>query len=197
MNILELNEKFPTEASIAGYCQKIIFDDNLTGPFCDSSIVKNILEKLAFLAVPMDEHEFTNKEYNRVFSRGTVMTPIGEVKIGKNQFTKLAEKDGGSRKGLIGAMRQTLSDPVTIIRENEKGRIADVFIKSFKVDGGRDENLIVSVVVTIQETKIAISTYQRKRREVIKKIKKADGIVYIKDNSGSLTNGDFTPPTKT
>jgi len=162
----------------------------------DTTIVENILEKLAFLAVPMDEHEFTNEEYNRVFSRGTVITPIGEVKIGKNQFTKLAEKDGGSRKGLIGAMRQTLSDPVTIIRESEKGRIADVFIKSFKVDGGRDENLIVSVVVTIQETKIAISTYQRKRREVIKKIKKADGIVYIKDNGGSLTNGDSSPPIK-
>ena len=162
----------------------------------DTTIVENILEKLAFLAVPMDEHEFTNEEYNRVFSRGTVITPIGEVKIGKNQFTKLAEKDGGSRKGLIGAMRQTLSDPVTIIRESEKGRIADVFIKSFKVDGGRDENLIVSVVVTIQETKIAISTYQRKRREVIKKIKKADGIVYIKDNGGSLTNGDSSQPIK-
>jgi hypothetical protein len=162
----------------------------------DTPVVENILEKLASLAVPMDEHEFTNEEYNRVFSRGTVITPIGEVKIGKNQFTKLAEKDGGSRKGLIGAMRQTLSDPVTIIRESEKGRIADVFIKSFKTDGGRDENLIVSVVVTIQETKIAISTYQRKRREVIKKIKKADGIVYIKDNGGSLTNGNFSPPIK-
>jgi hypothetical protein len=162
----------------------------------DTPIVENILEKLASLAVPMDEYEFTNEEYNRVFSRGTVITPIGEVKIGKNQFTKLAEKDGGSRKGLIGAMRQTLSDPVTIIRESEKSRIADVFIKSFKVAGSRDENLILSVVVTIQETKIAISTYQRKRREVIKKIKKADGIVYIKDNGGSPTNGDFSPPIK-
>jgi len=166
------------------------------GTMPDTPIVENIIEKLASFAVPMDEYEFTNEEYNRVFSRGTVITPIGEVKIGKNQFTKLAEKDGGSRKGLIGAMRQTLSDPVTIIRESEKGRIADVFIKSFKVDGGRDENLIVSVVVTIQETKIAISTYQRKRREVIKKIKKADGIVYIKDNGGSLTNGDFSLPIK-
>jgi len=54
----------------------------------------------------------------------------------------------------------------------------------------------VSVVVNIQEAKIAISTYKRKRREVIKKIKKADGIVYIKDNGGSLTNGDFSPPSK-
>ena len=77
----------------------------------DTSTVESILKKLASLAVPMDEREFTNEEYNRVFPRGTVDTPIGEVKIGKNQFSKLAEKDGGSRQGLIGVMRQTLSDP--------------------------------------------------------------------------------------
>jgi len=31
---------------------------------------------------------------------------------------------------------------------------------------------------------------------VPEKIKKADGIVCIKDNGGSLTNGDFSPPIK-
>jgi hypothetical protein len=152
--------------------------------------VESILEKLASFAVPMDEREFTNEEYNRVFPRGIVDTPIGEVKIGQNQFSKLAEKDGGSRQGLIGAMRQTLSDPVVIIREREEARIADVFIKSFTVGEGKKENLIVAVVVDIKGVKVAISTYKRKRREVIGKIKKADGIIYIKDDGGSLTNGE-------
>ena len=156
----------------------------------DTSTIESILKKLASLAVPMDEREFTNEEYNRVFPRGIVDTPIGEVKIGQNQFLKLDEKDGGSRQGLIGAMRQTLSDPVIIIREREEARIADVFIKSFTVGEGKKENLIVSVVVDIKGVKIAISTYKRKRREVIGKIKRADGIVYIKDSGGSLTNGE-------
>jgi hypothetical protein len=66
-------------------------------------------------------------------------------------------------------MRQTLSDPVVIIREREGDR---------------------SVVVNIGGAKVAISTYKRKRREVTGKIKKADGIVYVKDNGGSLTNGE-------
>jgi len=152
--------------------------------------IETILEKLGSFAVPMDKREFSNEEYNRVFPRGTVATPIGEVKIGQNQFSKLAEKDGGSRRGLIGAMWQTLSDPVIIIREREKGRLADVFIKSFATEEDKRESLIVSVVVNIQNDKVAISTYKRKRREVIEKIKKADGIVYIKDNSGSPTNGE-------
>jgi len=63
-----------------------------------------------------------------------------------------------------------------------------------------NEELAMSLLPIFKKfsfTRIAISTYKRKHREVIKKIKKADGIVYIKDNSGSLTNGDFTPPTKT
>jgi len=165
----------------------------------DTTIVDNILEKLVFFAVPMEKSEFTNEEYNRVFSRGTVETPIGEVKLGKNQFSKLAEKDGGSRQGLIGAMRQTLTDPVVIINEIEEDRKANVFIKSFTVEEDKKESLkdvslIVAVVVNIQETKIVISTYKRKRREVVNKIKKADGIVYIKDNRGSLTNGEISPP---
>jgi hypothetical protein len=87
-----------------------------------------------------------------------------------------------------------LSDPVVIIREREGERLADVFIKSFTDGEGKKESIIVSVVVNIQEARIAISTYKRKRREIIRKIKKADGIVYIKDNGGSLTNGDSSPP---
>ena len=102
----------------------------------NTQTVGNILEKLVSLAVPMDKRDFTNEEYNRVFPRGTVATPIGEVKVGQNQFSKLAEKDGGNRQGLIGAMRQTLADPVVIVREREGTRLADVFIKSFTAGVG-------------------------------------------------------------
>jgi len=160
----------------------------------DTLIVKNILEKLSLFVVPMENCEFSNEEFNRIFSRGIINTPIGDVKLGKNQFSKLAEKDGGSRQGLIAAMRQTLSDPVVIIRECKEERQADIFIKSFLSDKNKKESLIVAVVVNIEDKKIVISTYKRKRREVINKIKKADGIIYIKDNSGSLTNGVSTPP---
>jgi hypothetical protein len=106
----------------------------------NTPVVETIIEKLRTLAVPMDSRDFSNEEYNRVFPRGTVDTPIGE---------------------------------------------------------GKPENLIVAVVVDIQNLKIAISAYKRKRREVIAKIKKADGIVYIKDNGGSLTNGGKPPPIQT
>jgi len=47
----------------------------------------------------------------------------------------------------------------------------------------------MSVVVTIEDTKIAISTYKRKRREVLNKIKRAGVIAYEKDYGTSRTNG--------
>jgi hypothetical protein len=156
----------------------------------DTPPVDYILERLETFAIPMDERDFSREEYIKAFPRGTVITPIGEVKIGQNQFAKLSEKDGGNRRGLILAMRQTLSDPVVIIRERERDRVADVFIKSFTAGQEKKVSLILSVVVSIEGTKVAISTYKRKRREVIGKIKKADGIVYMKDNGDSLTNGE-------
>jgi len=159
----------------------------------NSEAVTRIISKLDILTVQMDVREFSKKEYREVFPQGTVKTPIGEVKIGKNQFEKMAEKDNGKRRGLIGAMRQTLADPVVIIQEEKDGRKAYLFIKSFKnTEDSRKPDFIMSVVVTIEEAKIAISTYKRKRREVLNKIKKAGVIAYEKDYGASRTNG-MTP----
>ena len=147
----------------------------------NSEAVTRIISKLDLWAVPMDVREFNRQEYREVFPQGTVKTPIGEVKIGKNQFEKMAEKDNGKRRCLIGAMRQTLADPIIIVPEEKYGRKAYLFIKSFKnIQDTQKPDFIMSVVVTIDGTKIAISTYKRKRREVVNKIKMAGVIAYEK-----------------
>jgi hypothetical protein len=63
---------------------------------------------------------------------------------------------------------------------------------TFSAVTGKDKkaSLILSVVISIEGAKVAISTYKRKYQEVTGKIKKADGIVYLKDNGGSPTNGE-------
>ncbi|WP_461248250.1 hypothetical protein, partial [Treponema sp. R6D11] len=89
--------------------------------------------------------------------------------------------DNGKRRCLIGAMRQTLADPIVIVSEEKDGRKAYLFIKSFKnIEDTQKHDFIMSVVVTIDDAKIAISTYKRKRREVLNKIKKAGVIAYEK-----------------
>jgi hypothetical protein len=149
--------------------------------------ISRITAKLESMAIPMEVISFSIDEYRKVFPQGTVQTPIGEVKKDKNQFSKLAEKDYGKRQGLIGAMRQTLSDPIVIIQEEKSGRKAYLFIKSFIK--GEKTNIIVSVVVTIENDKIVISTYKRKKREVLSKIKMAGVMTYEKGHGASPTNG--------
>ena len=162
-------------------------------PKIDIPTVEYILEKLASLAVPMDMHDFSKEEYKKIFPHGWIITPLGEVKIGKNQYEKLRDRDGGKRRSLIGAMRQTLSDPVTVIAETEGGRKAEVYIKSFRDEGKVGIDTVMSVVVKKDEQRVAISTYKRKPREVVNKIKKADGIVYIKDNAPQPDEQEITP----
>jgi hypothetical protein len=159
----------------------------------DMPTLELILEKLESLAVPVDMHDFSKEEYKKIFPHGRIMTPLGEVKIGENQYEKLRDRDGGKRRSLIGAMRQTLSDPVIVISEAEDGRKAEVYIKSFRDEGKVGIDTVMSVVVKKDEQRIAISTYKRKQREVVSKIKKADGIVFIKDNAPQPDEQGVTP----
>ena len=149
--------------------------------------IESILEKLVSFAVPMVEREFTREEYNVLFPRGTVETPLGRVKLGKSQFDKMEERDAGGRRELLGAMHQTLTDPIVVIRETRDTKTALVYIKSFTGNGGI--NPVISVVVTQDGENIAITTYRRKLREVRNKIKMAGSIVYVKNDGGGLTNG--------
>jgi hypothetical protein len=155
----------------------------------DMPTLENILEKLKSFAVPMDKRDFSTGEYKSLFPHGRIETPIGDVEIGKNQYEKLRDRDGGKRQVLMGAMRQTLSDPVVVIAEAKNGKKAEVFIKSFREHGKIGIDTVMSVVIK-EEQRVSISTYQRKQREVINKIKKADGIIYLKTMLLSLTNGE-------
>jgi len=154
----------------------------------DTPTLENILEKLKSFAVPMDKRDFSTGEYKSLFPHGWIETPIGDVEIGKNQYEKLRDRDGGKRQVLMGAMQQTLSDPVVVIAEAKNDKKAEVFIKSFKEHGRIDIDTVMSVVVIKEGQRVSISTYQRKQREVINKIKKADGIIYLKTTLLSLTN---------
>ncbi|MDR0684391.1 MAG: hypothetical protein LBF83_04620, partial [Spirochaetaceae bacterium] len=154
----------------------------------DEDAKRRIISNLETMAVLMDRREFTKDNYKKLFPNAKVKTPIGDVKIGENQYEKLRDKDDGGRKGLIGAMYQTLSDPVAVIREKRNGENADVYIKSFKKDGEQGIDTVISVTIEAEGMNVAISTYKRKTREVIQKIKTAGGIVYEKTKLPSLTD---------
>jgi hypothetical protein len=131
----------------------------------DNVGVSEIREKLNSLAVPMEKVEYSRDEYNRLFPEGKIKTPDGIVQLSKDQFTKLTRKN---RQHLLGAMRQTLSDPIIILSETQNGRSAKLYIKSFKGDG--NISFVMSVVIREGNNNVAISTGQRKKKQIEKKI---------------------------
>jgi hypothetical protein len=147
--------------------------------FSISSLEKtrnDLQEKFEQLAEPMLKYDFTRSKYDELFPQGIITTPIGDVKLGKNQFDKLREK---KRENLLGAMYQTLSDPVAIIEEEKNEKKALLYTKTFK-EGSEKIKTVVSVVVNIDNINVAISTHRKSLRYVIQIIKNAASVIYQK-----------------
>jgi hypothetical protein len=148
---------------------------------------KRLKDKFDSLAEPMNQVEYTRENYDRLFPESKVSTPIGEVILRRDQYIKLGNKD---RKNLLGAMHQTLTDPVAIINEDRNGYIAKIYTKSFTNNEAinKDEN-IVSVVPNIKGKDISITTHPRRKNNILNKIKKVGDVIYEKPHSDS-TAGD-------
>jgi hypothetical protein len=140
---------------------------------------ERVIENLDKMAVPMMSVAYSKDEYNRLFPKGTVETPIGTVKMGVDQFAKLGRRDDGKRQSYIGAAFQTLTDPVVILQEDTD----DIYIKSFINENG--VSTFMSVEKDQADGRFVVTNYLRHKKEVIKKIKKVDSIVYIKDDRGN------------
>jgi hypothetical protein len=139
-------------------------------------IRNDLQEKFEQLAEPMRQYDFTKSNYDELFPRGIITTPIGDVKLGKHQFDKLREK---KRENLLGAMYQTLSDPIAIVEEARDGKKALLYTRAFK-KGAEKIKTVVSVVVTIDNINVAISTHRRSLRYVLQTIKNTASVIYQK-----------------
>ena len=139
--------------------------------------VNQITEKLESMAVPMDRREFTREEYNRLFPEGKVKTPLGEVKMGERQFDKLETK---GRQELLGAVYQTLTDPIVILPEMRDGKDSRLYIKTFKESSNDKRENVMAVVVEIEGKAVAISLGMRRNEQIETKIKKASIPLYLK-----------------
>ncbi|MDR0321670.1 MAG: hypothetical protein LBI28_09220 [Treponema sp.] len=135
------------------------------------SYIGHIKEKFVLLAVLMEEYEFTKENYDKLFPNGKVKTPLGYVKLGEHQFEKLKTKE---RMELLGALKQTLADPIIVFSSG----VAEIYTKSFIED--EKTKAVLSVVITKEGEKISISTHRRDLSNVLNKIKK-DNILYEKD----------------
>jgi len=123
-------------------------------------------QKCKHEAVPMIQIEFSINNYKQLFPNNRVKTPIGDYKVGENQYNKL---DAESRQDYIGGMYQTLTEPIFIIEKKDR---------------------LISVIANIVGEKIVISTHPKKLKRVIEEIKNAADLVYEKPINGRTAGAE-------
>jgi hypothetical protein len=138
---------------------------------------KRIKEKFIHLAEPMKQVDYTRENYDKLFPDSKVKTPLGEYTLRDDQFEKLKRKD---RQNFLGAMHQTLTEPVVIINENRDGEISKVFGKSF-IDNLPDKSILMSV---INQKNKGVTTHARRINNFINKIKNPSDLLYEKQIRG-------------
>lgn len=118
------------------------------------------------------EIDLTIENWDALFGEdGIVSTPIGNVKMGENQFTKLMRQ---GRNGKLGMIKPTLEYPHAIVSDVSEAKEGDtterassyVFIRSFKKADGSRYYYFTSITVSKDGKEVVVSN-QEKRRNAI------------------------------
>lgn len=118
------------------------------------------------------EIDLTIENWDALFGEdGIVSTPIGNVKMGENQFTKLMRQ---GRNGKLGMIKPTLEYPHAIVSDVSEAKEGDtterassyVFIRSFKKADGSRYYYFTSITVSKNGKEVVVSN-QEKRRNAI------------------------------
>ena len=130
--------------------------------------------------------DYSMENFNTLFPRSRIETPLESVKFGKGQFSKFSLRE---RRNLISAVYETLTKPDIVLQEERPGEfdeaaISHNYAKNFAMD--KDSKMIQSVVVEIEDENVIITSHERPVNEIVSKIKQADQILYIAPEIGSL-----------
>ena len=144
----------------------------------------NILEQIEAEAEPFEEIELTPANWYALFGEdGIVSTPIGNVKMGENQYLKLAQK---GRDGKLGMIKPTLEHPSVVVMDksqakdgqNTEREFSYVFVKAFVGKNGERLYYFTSITVSKDGQEVVISN-QEKERSRIQRLLKNGKLAYI------------------
>ena len=120
------------------------------------------------------EIELTISNWDTLFGEeGIVKTPLGEVKMGENQFAKLMRQGRESKLGMI---KPTLENPDVIIEassEAKEGSITKrgssyIFVKAFRKSDGLRYYYFTSVTVSKEGKEVVVSSQEKSRNRLLR-----------------------------
>ena len=139
-----------------------------------------IAKKLEELAVPRLRVEYTEENFKKLFGEwNRVETPAGRVTVPRSQFIKLKDRN---REGWLGAVYQTITDPILIIQETTDKKL---YVKTFAPEK-KGVIIFLSVIIEQGSSRVNISNHEKGMRNILNKIKRADDVAYLKDHRHRL-----------
>lgn len=120
---------------------------------------ESLIQALKVDAAPWRNVPATIEQWRKDFGPSLLVnTPVGEVKLGENQFTKLIAKE---RHNEIGLVKPTLEQPQFVINTPDG---AKSFVKAFRAPNG--QKFFASVSVAVDGLQVVISNHLRQDREI-------------------------------
>lgn len=148
------------------------------------SEIDNLVEAMKANAEVAEDLELTPENWEDQFGTdGMVPTPVGNVKMGENQYLKLLQR---KRSQYFGMIRPTLVNPDIVLEElspSENGERDTVllFIKTFiKPDGSRYVHF-ESVTIQKDSMEISISSHEIQEEDLKKKMRN-DNVAHLRDS---------------
>lgn len=120
------------------------------------------------------EIELTIENWDKLFGEESkITTPIGEVKMGENQFAKLMRQ---GRDGKLGMIKPTLESPHAIVEIESEANQKDlterpstyVFVRSFKKSDGSRYYYFTSITVKKDSKEVVVSNQEKSRNRIMR-----------------------------
>lgn len=196
-----------THVSKADFKKWIQSSTRKTKPFADYKTVKkienaigrpltkeeatSILNQMQSIAEDAPDIKLTPYNWVNVFGEsGIVPTPLGDVKMGDNQFQKLIDLH---REEYFGMIRPTLNDPHVIIEKDAPAEGAErdtkyLFVKTFKKPNGGRYVHFESVTVRKEGMEDSISNHEADG-SAIKKEMQDEKVLHLNKSCPSVLKG--------
>ncbi|MCU6767842.1 LPD5 domain-containing protein [Barnesiella propionica] len=161
--------------------------DNRIGRSLSEQEATDLIAQMEANAEVASTIELTPENWIAQFGEdGTVETPVGVVKMGENQYFKIAQQ---GRNGKFGMIKPTLQNPDVVIEDyrpaeagNSERDTSLLFVKTFiKEDGSRYYHF-TSVTVKKEGREVVISNQERSSKRISKLLQQGK-ITWIKDDS--------------
>ncbi len=130
--------------------------------------------------------ELTAENWDAEFGKeGIIASPIGDVKMGENQFLKMMREGRNEKLGMI---RPTIERPDVILEDTSRTKEGEdrvhsyVFVKSVKSEGKERLYYFTSVSISKDGREVVISNQERRKNRIVSLLTSGT-VLYLKPDS--------------